>query len=208
MYLNDDGIELLPFNSAILISYLKSMKIQPHRDQRYTTGGKFFGKMNCQIQHTATAILVVGDPRQLTFQLFKQGRKQEVVSHNENEWARQVFRFEHGALFILKPQDEETGIRTFFEEYGPTFFKHESSGLCHSKDGMSLGVVLRSTDNSLEVEKANGRIVTNNTITEDAKTIKHEKILQDYLHSNNEETKKKDDKELRDTWIRCRSNHF
>jgi len=73
---------------------------------------------------------------------------------------------------------------------------------------MSLGVVLRSTDNSLEVEKANGRIATNNTITEDAKTIKHEKILQDYLHSNNEENKKKDDKELRDTWIRCRSNHF
>eukprot|EP00956_Cyclotella_meneghiniana_P010797 scaffold15105_cov36-Cyclotella_meneghiniana.AAC.2 len=184
----------------------RSMKIQPHRDQRYTTGGKFYEKMNSQIQHTITAILVVGDPRQLTFQLYKQGRKQEVVSQDENEWSRQVFQLEHGALFILKPQDEETRIRSFFKEFGPTFFKHESSGLRHSKDDMSLGVVLRTTAHSLEVERMSGKIVTNNK--QDSKTIECEKIMEDYLHINNAEAKMRDDNEIRDKWISCRNKYL
>ncbi len=72
--------------------------IQPHCDQRYSPDGEFLQNQNSQAQNTPTAILVIGDTRQLSFDLYcYKGTEQKFIM----KWGE--FHLTHGSLFILDP---------------------------------------------------------------------------------------------------------
>jgi hypothetical protein len=64
-YRSDKRVQLQPFNSATIITYINNMAIAEHRDQDFKKDGSFDQINNSQIQDTATAVLCFGDPRHL-----------------------------------------------------------------------------------------------------------------------------------------------
>ena len=62
-------------NNMEIFTYYDDKHIKYHRDQRYGRTEKFAKKENAQKQHTVTCILVVGDDRDLEFQLFRNKTK-------------------------------------------------------------------------------------------------------------------------------------
>ena len=101
------------------------MKINDHRDITFTEGGEYDRSANSQKEKTISAILVIGDTRNLKFTLYKRRGSQMEKIPREN----QEFNLRHGTLFLLHPEDERPFIREWCPQYGKTFFKHGSDGL-------------------------------------------------------------------------------
>jgi len=153
-HLADKSIQILPFTTAVIVTYMDGKIIQPHCDQRYSPDGEFLQNQNSQAQNTPTAILVIGDTRQLSFDLYcYQGTKQIFIMN----WGK--IHLTHGSLFILDPSDEQPTIRHGLEQYGKTFFKHRCNGVSKKEKKMSIGIVFRSTMHSTEVQKDSGLVV-------------------------------------------------
>ena len=148
------SIQILPFTTAVIVTYMDGKIIQPHCDQRYTPDGEFLQSQNSQAQNTPTAILVIGDNRRLSFDLYcYKGAEQKFIMN----WGE--FELTHGSLFILDPSDEQPTIRHGLEQYGKTFFKHKCNGVSKEDKKMSIGIVFRSTIHLTEVQEDCGLVV-------------------------------------------------
>jgi len=195
----DKTVIIKPFNTAVVIIYINNMKIQPHRDQVYKKNGDFDDNKNCQLQHTVTAILCLGNTRNVDFTLYQQKKKtiQKVGDIHQ-------FNLTHGSLFVLHPLDEMTMVRSLYDRYGMTFFKHSSNGV-QSDDEMSLGIVFRTTKHCCEVEKETGRIRVS---CSDKTPVTKLAIstLEKYLAEP--KRKKQNEDELKTAWKRTTMNYF
>ena len=69
-----------------------------------------------------------------------------------NEFSSHKFCLKHGSLFILHPRDEITMLRTIFDEYCSTYFKH--GNVFFGKDGISIGLAFRTTFRTANVNAA------------------------------------------------------
>ena len=122
--LHSNTIVLPMFNSAVNLWYLDKKRTNPHRDQQHTPNGDFYYAMNSQVENTTVAILVIGDARQLTFELYRnydrtdpndiRGRPGTVRVNGPG--STKVIPLKHGTLFMLHPNDEKTVFRSFFTE--------------------------------------------------------------------------------------------
>ena len=109
-------VQLQPFNSATIITYVNNMAIAEHRDQDFKKDGSFDQINNSQIWDTATAVLCFGDPRQLDFTIHKvTQRKIEKICKSKS------FYLTHGSLFLLHPNDEKPLVRPFCNKTNPHF---------------------------------------------------------------------------------------
>jgi len=158
--LDDSNIKLLPFTTAVVVTYMGKMMIHPHCDQRYSPKGNFLDCQNSQEEDTATVILVIGDTRYLEFELYHRTSIQEKVKPKVGGH----FIFKHGSLFILHPRDEKPTIRYGLEKYGRTFFKHSCKGVESVENGLSIGIVFRTTKHLAEVNSDTGCVVLNNNL--------------------------------------------
>ena len=123
-----------------------------HCDQRWTASGKFMYNVNTQDIDTATCVLTVGDTRNVSFQCYMEtnsGGKKGIIELNEKEFSSHTFKLTHGSLFILHPRDEKTFLRTYFDEWQGTFFKH--GDVYFRKDGISVELVFRTSSKSAVV---------------------------------------------------------
>ena len=153
--LNNDEIKILPFTTAVVVTYIGEMVIQPHCNNRYLPDGEFLDNLNSQVAGTATVILIIGDKHRLKFDLHHQELQQEKVNPEVSEH----FDFEHGRLFILHPSDEKPSFRDGLKKYGRTFYKHSCFGISGTEDGMSIGIVFRATSHLTEVQSETGQVV-------------------------------------------------
>jgi hypothetical protein len=69
-YKKDKTVEVCPFNNCVLLTYFNGMKINDHRDIKYSADGKYQTLKNSQKEKTVTAILVIGEPCDLKFTLY------------------------------------------------------------------------------------------------------------------------------------------
>lgn len=152
--LNDNNIRIEPFTTAVVATYLDAMMIQAHCDQRWSADGKFIESQNSQVKDTATVVLVIGESRSLDFEMYRYNGKEQVQVGVKGR-----FQLEHGSLFILHPKDEEPKKRKNFERYGRTFYKHSSNGVEGRELEMSIGIVFRSTNHLVEVNRKTGLVV-------------------------------------------------
>lgn len=156
-------IKILPFTSAVVVTYMGEMMIQPHCDQRYSPDGAFIDNQNSQERDTATVILVIGDSRCLEFELYQQkNSKQQKVTPKVGGH----FDLKHGSLFILHPSDEKPSVRPSLEEYSRTFFKHSCKGVKEGEGEMSIGIAFRTTKHLVEVQSDTGCVVLNDNLDE------------------------------------------
>jgi hypothetical protein len=154
-------IKILPFTSAVVVTYMGEMMIQPHCDQRYSPDGAFIDNQNSQERDTATVILVIGDSRCLEFELYQQRiSKQQKVTPKVGGH----FDLKHGSLFILHPSDETPSVRHSLEEYSRTFFKHSCKGVKGGEGEMSIGIAFRTTKHLVEVQSDTGCVVLNDNL--------------------------------------------
>ena len=153
--LNNDEIKILPFTTAVVVTYIGEMVIQPHCNNRYLPDGEFLDNLNSQVAGTATVLLIIGDKHRLKFDLHHQELQQEKVNPEVSEH----FDFEHGRLFILHPSDEKPSFRDGLKKYGRTFYKHSCFGISGTEDGMSIGIVFRATSHLTEVQSETGQVV-------------------------------------------------
>jgi hypothetical protein len=156
----NNGIKILPFTTAVVVTYIGEMMIHPHCDHRYSPEGEFLDSMNSQERDTATVILVIGDRRCLEFELYHQILKQQKVEPKVGGH----FDLEHGSLFILHPSDEKPSVCESLEEYGHTFFKHNCNGVKRMEDGMSIGIAFCSTKHLAEVQSDTGCVVLDDNL--------------------------------------------
>jgi hypothetical protein len=193
-YKSDKTVDLKPFTTATIITYLNEMKLPEHRDQIYKYDGSFDQSSNSQLENSITAILCFGDTRWLDFSLHKFNyRSIQKVGFSQS------FELSHGTLFVLHPQDE-VPLRRLNEKDVLTFFKHSSKGI-KGGGGMSLGIVFRSTVRFCEVNKKTGCLLHS---CEKVQTEK-DRVLLDYCSSVN---KKRDWKELKSMWKQCEEKKF
>lgn len=214
------GILVGRITSAVLIAYLESQLIPPHRDNVYDDCGNFSTEKNCQARHTASAILALGEGRTLVFELYKRGRRGGKDEKAKGENVRREIRLEHGSLFVLHPKDEESVIRQLFDSRNKTFFKHSSDGVKGAPGVMSLGVVLRMTVNSHEVEPDTGKLVMRHEVKEEKtgrlvrpvvdslsyreRFAEEEVFLEERLSAGVEV----DEKRYRRAWDECKKQYF
>ena len=152
-YRSDKRVQLQPFNSATIITYVNNMAIAEHRDQDFKKDGSFDQINNSQIQDTATAVLCFGDPRHLDFTIHKvTQRKIEKICKSK------LFHLTHGSLFLLHPNDEKPLVRPFCNKNKFSFFKHSCKGVARGQ--MSLGIVFRSVSHFCQVDKRTGCVVS------------------------------------------------
>ena len=233
--LQNSNIKLLPFTSVVVVTYIGEMMIHPHCDQRYSPDGVFLDSQNSQEEDTATVILVIGDTRCLEFDLYHHSSgKQEKVKPTVGGH----FYFKHGSLFILHPRDEKPTIRYGLQEYGRTFFKHSCKGVKRMENGMSIGIVFRSTKHLAEVQSNTGCIVLNNNLDmnmigietdkkmktrrkkeeERKANLERDQVIECYwsgkVHPKNIKSKKEkyqkevDEANMKRLWKKCKETHF
>jgi hypothetical protein len=136
---------------------MDKMSLKPHCDQLYSADGEFLESSNSQERDTATVILVIGDSRNLNYDMhYHEGRNKHKVQ-GLGDW--NGFELIHGDLFVLDTSDEQPQFRHNFESYGRTFFKHSSKGIEEKKAGMSIGIVFRATTHLAEVQRDTGLVV-------------------------------------------------
>ena len=115
-YRSDKRVQIQPFNSATIITYVNEMAFAEHRDQDFKKDGSFDQINNSQIRDTATAVLCFGDPRQLDYTIHKvTQRKIEKICKSKS------FYLTHGSLFLLHPNDEKPLVRPFCNKTNPHF---------------------------------------------------------------------------------------
>ena len=140
-------VQLQPFNSATIITYVNNMAIAEHRDQDFKKDGSFDQINNSRIRDTATAVLCFGDPRHLDFTIHKVTQRK-----NEKICKSKSFNLTHGSLFVLHPNDEKPLVRPFCSKNEPSFFKHSCKGV--AKGRMSLGIVSGQYHISVKLTRA------------------------------------------------------
>ena len=149
------------FNTMTLLSFRGKQHVPPHRDNLYDKLGKFSTDKNSQKENSLTCILVIGDTRQLVFQL-KRSRN-DLLAH---EGAKQIHMLQHGSLFVLKPNCERPAIRALFDENNVTFWEHgRNSPSLKNRNGMSIGFAFRVCKDGRFIEADTGKL----SITEEEK---------------------------------------
>ncbi len=143
-------------NEMEVVAFFDNKKITYHRDQSFTSDGKFM-KNNCQKQHTFTCIFVLGDERELLFKAFK--RDDVEVDRWVYPEAEKSFHLQHGSLFLLDPRDEQDALRKVFQIYEKTYFKHRNDGVKGDKMKMSIGLVFRTCVSVVTVNKRTGQLI-------------------------------------------------
>ena len=134
---NDPDVDISDATNMELLGYFDEKGIRFHRDQRYNRSGDFLSHLNSQKKNTVTMILVVGDERELEFQLFRRKKKgEQCQGHVKVNCAGSsvFFKMKHGSLFILHHKDEKDMFRTAFTEELRTFFMHRSKGLLKKRE--------------------------------------------------------------------------
>lgn len=116
-YENDSAVTIHPFNHAtVMFYYQKKTELtrgdrltQPmlgyHTDNVFSHDGSFLHDSNSQIENTFTALLTLGDERELHFRRQEtqgDGKKKKWVSDD----GTLPFSIKHGSLFLLHPADE------------------------------------------------------------------------------------------------------
>ena len=150
-----------------------------HRDQWWSCGDQFMKSMNSQEQDSATCILTLGDTQDLLFQCYKNndtGNRTGPIMIDE-EVSSHKFHFNHGSLFILHPRDKITMLRTIFDEYYSTYFKHRNIFL--GKDIISIGLAFRTTFRTVNVNAEPGKFVLETT--DKLPHTKFQKKVDDYI---------------------------
>ncbi len=202
---NDPDVDISDITNMELLGYFDRKGIRFHRDQRYNRSGDFLSHLNSQKKNTATMILVVGDERELEFQLFRRKKKgEQCEGHVKVNGAGScvVFTMKHGSLFLLHHKDEKDMFRTAFSEEFRTFFMHKSKGLLKKeRDGISFSLVFRCCVHMKQVWKKTGLLVlTEQDTTEDKgrwDKFGNDKYLRKYIDGNSvhKRTKNKKDRE-------------
>ena len=173
-------------NHMVLLAYYDKEHVDKdvkqlgmHRDQRWSSGGKFMNSSNSQQQNTATCILTLGDTRDISFQCYKDndtGDKKGPIMI-DNEFSSHKFCLKHGSLFILHPRDEITMLRIIFDEYCSTYFKH--GNVFFGKDGISIGLAFRTTFRTANVNAETGQFILETT--DKLPHTKFQKKVDDYI---------------------------
>ena len=182
-------------NEVEIVSFYKDKRITFHRDQTYKDGK--FAEDNCQKQHTCTCIFVLGDPRDLEFQLHL---GKEILNHHPK--AYKEITLTNGALFFLHPQDEEDRVREIFDMKHRTHFKHRNNGVKGDKDKLSVGLVFRTCTKTKTVLKATGQLVDPN-ITQASEVCRTK--LNRYIRSV---MKRVTDNRLKTLYVSMKSRHL
>ena len=183
--LEDNNIKILPFTTAVVVTYMDGKIIHPHCDQQYSSNGEFLESQNSQERDTATVILVIGDTRNLNFDLWcYENTAQKEVEH----WG--CIELAHGSLFILDPRTEKPEFRHGLEKYGRTFFKHSCKGIKEKKAGMSIGIVFRATIHLAEVHCNTGLVVLDDKLNLKMMGVKEEREKKKKTNKEIEEEKK------------------
>jgi hypothetical protein len=186
-YRSDKRVQIQPFNSATIITYVNEMAFAEHRDQDFKKDGSFDQIKNLQIQDTVMAVLCFGDPRQLDFTIHKATqRKIEKICKNK------TFDLTHGSLFVLHPNNEKPMVRQFSNKNEPTFFKHSCKG--EESGNMSLGIVFRSVSHFCQVDKKTGCAVSD--VSDGAR-----RRIADNM-------KEEDKNHFKCVWNACKNKHF
>ena len=141
-FCNHLNVVVEPFNSVVVGIYFREKRCFLHRDQRYTTSGKFMHCQNSQMQKTLTLVLTVGSSREIRFVLMKHNDQSTGTGPIQLECVRK-FSLTHGSMFSLHPEDEETRIRPCLYPAGSTFYKHGVE--FGKKDEMSIALMMRTT---------------------------------------------------------------
>lgn len=200
------------FNIVSVISYWSNGKMKKvinlHRDQRYSSTGKFLTKENCQKEGTVTAILVFGDNRELQFFLCRHKKKLDGNNRGPHlvdpePW---VFDLKHGTLFILHPEDEML-LDRFYHVGDRTFFRHGGHGVDRGR--LSLGLVFRVSVHSHTVFSKTGRVKLSpkkKEMGERSPTFAaSDEVLKKYVSS---ESKKERDSETTSLWLATEQKYF
>ena len=179
-------------------------QITMHRDQRWTSGGKFMRTQNSQEQDTATCVLTLGGTRDLSFQCFMDnftGDKRGSISIDKY-LSSHTFSLTHGSLFILHPSDEETFLRNYFDQQHGTYFKH--GNVFFGKDGITIGLAFRTTFRSAVVNAQTGQFVLSKN---DAAPLKEfQKTVEDYIADSLR--KSTDDEKRKELWAQMKNTYF
>ena len=157
-YRNDKSVDVSHrLNSLELAIFYGEKQIGWHRDQIYKNG-VFQEAKNSQQVDTFTYILVVGNTRPLEMQLFQDTQYEGTKKVNPKQFEYyKLFKFEHGALFLLHPRDERDIFRSFYDNNVRSYFKHRNTGV---KSGeMSIGLIFRTASARKEVFNLSGQLV-------------------------------------------------
>jgi hypothetical protein len=195
-YRSDKRVQIQPFNSATIITYVNKMAISEHRDQDFKKDGSFDQSKNLQIKDTVTAILCFGDPRHLDFTIHKVTQRK-----NEKICKSKSFNLTHGSLFVLHPNDEKPLVRPFCNTNESTFFKHSCKGVARGQ--MSLGIVFRSVSHFCQVNKSTGCAVSD--VSDGARRSIADNAVIKYF---NGKMKEEDENNFRCVWNSCKNKHF
>ena len=207
-------------NNMEIVTYYDDKQIKYHRDQRFNRNGEFLEKENAQKKHTVTCILVVGDDRDLEFQLFRNKTKNDIRRGNVkiiDSDSKVVFHLKHGDLFFLHPEDERDQIRRAYPNSFNhlTFFKHMCKGL-KKQVGMSHGLVFRCCVHENEVDVQTGRLVmsVNEKIKDYImwKNINKRKLVafldgQD-IHRGSRLNREEEDQRRKKIYVKMKRRHF
>jgi len=159
-----------------------------------------------------TAILAVGDTRQLKFKLCRHKKKSDgqargpfYIDHDPI-----TFDMKNGSLFFLHPKDEKLLERDFYHLGDHTFFKHGCDGVYCDKGGLSLGLVFRVSIHSREVYSDTGKLVLTPEEIEQGKNPPKFTVADNFLNEylQDESRKAQDDDHRKSLWLSVREKYF
>lgn len=191
------------FNAMTLLSFTGEKRVPPHRDNLYDKKGKFRTDKNSQKENSLTCILVIGDTRQLVFQL-KRSRN-VLVAH---EGAKQIRMLQHGSLFVLNPNCERPAIRALFDENNVTYWEHgQNSPSLKNRNGMSIGFAFRVCKDGCFIEADTGKL----SITEEEKQSSKNNFQQNNIilekFMANQKVRKSAEKEIKKSYVHMRKRY-
>ena len=159
------------FNSMVFFVYYdkkdkgKSVLQLPfHRDQRWSSSGKFQSTLNSQKKDTPTVVLTLGDARKLYVQCFRDSNDCR-SARVSGKWSDEEFVQTHGSLFELDPGDEETKLRKLFNSFNASYFKH---GGVQFGNGLSIELPFCTATNTRPVDSATGKMVVEQEFSPEA----------------------------------------
>jgi hypothetical protein len=160
VYEKEEGVVIKPFNTAVVLLYYDRkdedrdyVQIHYHRDQRFNCNGEFILSQNCQLEHSFTCVLSIGDTRSLNFQLHRNTPMKDL-----KEVRHTSFQLSHGSLFVLHPSDEKPRMRDCLYSECNSFFKHGDVRFGSNKK-LSMGIAFRTSIHSFEVCKRSGKFI-------------------------------------------------
>ena len=205
--MNNPEVDVEEFNSMVLIVYYdkrdrgREEQLAMHRDQRWSSKGKFNETLNSQKQNTATCVLTLGDTRELLMQCYKDSNDGRGSLKVEGPCSTEVFSQTHGSVFELDPVDEETKLRTQLNSSDLTYFKH--GGVKFGR-GLSIGLAFRRTTNTRLVDIETGRLVLAPESRE--LFVSNDDHLRQYL--KNDYRKQHDERKLKSLYLKVKAQYL